>query len=143
MWNSVIRQNKDVCAQYEAIVALSKIPSPATGAIIVAVMKDANFFYRLRMEAAFSLTKFDAPELDNFGLNHLLKYLKENFCTEEDQFIPKCNNFEDLQEYYMRNAIITAITMYRDDRGWTPYQCRQILVDLLRWNDNTNNPVHI
>jgi transcription initiation factor TFIID subunit 2 len=117
------------------------MPTPATGALLTAYMKDSNLFYRLRMEAAFGLTKFDLPEMDNFGLNQLLKYLKENYCLDDsEQYIPKCNNFEDLQEYYIRNAILTAISLYRDERGWSPTQCRQILIDFLKWNDNTNNP---
>jgi transcription initiation factor TFIID subunit 2 len=141
-----MRQNKDVNAQYEvivlnqAIIALSKMPTQTTGGLLAAYMKDTNLFYRLRMEAAIALSKFDTAELDYFGLNQLLKYLKENYCLDDsDSFIPKVNNFEDMQEYYIRNSILTALSLFRDNRGWTPSQCRQILIEFLKWNDNTTN----
>jgi transcription initiation factor TFIID subunit 2 len=58
---------------------------------------------------------------------------------EKDKYIPTRNNFQDLQEYFIRNAVITALTLYRDDRGWSPIQVRRVLIDLLRYNDNSNN----
>ncbi|KAJ3257113.1 hypothetical protein HK103_004941 [Boothiomyces macroporosus] len=139
MWNSILRQDKDVVAQYEAIQALAKIPSSATCATLTLLMKDLNFFYRLRMEAAYALINFNTAELENMGLVNLLKTLKENYCMDGADYLPKQNNFEDLQEYYMLQAVIYAISKFRDSRGWSPSKSRQALIDILRLNDNTNN----
>lgn len=57
MWNASLKQDKDIIAQYEAVIALGKIPSSATCATLMWVLKDPGFFYRVRMEAALSLTK--------------------------------------------------------------------------------------
>lgn len=138
MWNSVLRQDKDVNAQYEAIIALSKINTVATGSILSNLMKDNNFFYRLRMEAAYALTKFDTPELDYLGINHLMKYLMEHYVMTTSP-IPLPNDFTDLQDYYMRLAIIKSISIFRDDRGWCSTKSRSVLIDLLALNDNAQN----
>jgi hypothetical protein len=60
----------------------------------------------------------------------------------EDQLVPKRNNFDDLQDYYLKCGICQALAKYRDPKGWSPSVCRSILIDLLRFNDNTNNKVY-
>lgn len=62
---------------------------------------------------------------------------------KESEIIPKRNNFEDLQEYYLKCAVISAISRFRDSKGWSPSVCRAMLIDLLRFNDNTGNKVFV
>jgi hypothetical protein len=92
-------------------------------------------FYRLRMESALALVKFDTPELDSFGLTQLLKYL-DGYMEDG---IPKCNRFEDLQEYYILCSVLKAISLWRDEKGWSPSICRSTILQFLKWNDNTLN----
>ena len=135
-------EHDDIIAQYEAVIALGKIPSPATCATLMWVLKDSNFFYRVRMEAAHALTKFDTPELEYVGLTNLTKFLKENYTMPNvDLFIPKRNNFEDLQDYHLKSSICIALAKYRNPKGWSPPACRSMLIDLLVYNDNTGNKV--
>ncbi|KAI8897387.1 hypothetical protein BC833DRAFT_49750 [Globomyces pollinis-pini] len=141
MWNSVLRQDKDICAQYEAIRALGTMPSIATCATLTSILKDNNFYYRLRSEAAYALVHFDTAELEYMGLTNLIKYYKDSHCyPDSDRNFPKRNNFEDLQEYFISNSVLTAISYFRDNRGWSPTKCRTLLLDLLCLNDNTHNP---
>lgn len=56
-----------------------------------------------------------------------------------DEFVPKRNNFDDLQEYHIQCAVVTSLSKFRDAKGWSPNICRKLLVDLLRLNDNTGN----
>ncbi|KAJ3337893.1 hypothetical protein HDU91_001357, partial [Kappamyces sp. JEL0680] len=139
MWNSLLRQDKDIISQYEAVIALGKVPSPATCATLMWILKDPSFFYRIRMEAAYALTKFDTPELDFVGLTNLLKILKDHYCMSSEQLIPKRNNFDDLQDYFLYSSIVTSIARFRDNKGWSPTICRSVLINLLRFNDNTGN----
>ncbi|KAJ3296517.1 hypothetical protein HK104_001524 [Borealophlyctis nickersoniae] len=53
--------------------------------------------------------------------------------------IPRLNNFGDLQEYYLQKAMPLAISTIRTDNGTTPVEVRRFLVDLLEYNDNSNN----
>jgi transcription initiation factor TFIID subunit 2 len=61
--------------------------------------------------------------------------------TTEKPFIPKRNNFENLPEYYLQCSIIKSLATYRDANGFSPSIVRSIITDLLRYNDNTHNPV--
>jgi transcription initiation factor TFIID subunit 2 len=56
-----------------------------------------------------------------------------------EKFIPQRNNFEDLQLYYLKCALILAIARFRDSKGWSPVIVRSMLIDLLRFNDNSGN----
>jgi transcription initiation factor TFIID subunit 2 len=107
----------------------------------MSILKDPTFFYRVRMEVAYSLIKFDTAELEQIGLTHLTKYLRDYYIMPGTNYIPKRNDFEDLQEYFIRCAIVTAIAKYRDNKGWSPTLVRSILINLLRYNDNTGNKV--
>ncbi len=55
MWNSILNRDKELLAQYEAIFALSRIKTLATCSTLTSLMKDTNYFYRLRIEAIFGL----------------------------------------------------------------------------------------
>lgn len=57
--------------------------------------------------------------------------------------IPRPNNFSDLPDYFVQKAIVVAFSEIRDQNGLTPIRVRQLLLDLLRYNDNTGNEVSI
>lgn len=102
------------------------------------------------------------------GLFHLfklfLRYCYEPEDSNQDLFthnyIPKPNNFSDLSEYFVRKvrgqiltshcccrlrsfpqSLVNAISRIRFENGKTPSVVRQFLIDQLRYNDNTANPV--
>ena len=55
MWNSILKRDKEINSQYEAITSLAKIPNLATCSTLTALVRDTSFFYRLRMEAVYAL----------------------------------------------------------------------------------------
>ena len=139
MWNSLVKQVKDVDAQYEAIVALGKIHTIPTGIKLSEFLVDENLFYRLRMEAALALSKFDSEEVDYLGLNNLCKYLEEKYMIPDGdagQLIPKRNHYEQMHDYYIKHTILYALCNYRDSRGWSPPRIREIILNFLSLNDN-------
>ncbi|BGP23606.1 transcription initiation factor TFIID subunit 2 [Rhodotorula toruloides] len=148
MWMSQLQRDRDVVAQLEAIHALSSIPSPIVSSNLCKTVLVSNYFFRIRMEAALALISCATPEQQYLGLFHLFKTFQTWYCFEPDvetkdpfgfRCIPKTNDFSDFTLYFMKKALVTAISMIRDERGQTPPVIQQFLVDLLAYNDNVGN----
>ncbi|KAB5593213.1 Transcription initiation factor TFIID subunit 2 [Ceratobasidium theobromae] len=125
----------------------------ASGAVSTALCQTVlvpAYFFRVRCAAAHALASQGAP-----GLFHLLK-IWTKWCYEPDsnggsgdgfaqRFIPRPNEFSDLQEYFVRKAVITAIAQLRDGTSGTGAWLggalvRGTIVDQLVYNDNSGNP---
>ncbi|GAB1524178.1 hypothetical protein RhiTH_007331 [Rhizoctonia solani] len=108
------------------------------------------YFFRVRCAAARALASQGAP-----GLFHLLK-IWTKWCYEPDsnngnggdgfaqRFIPRPNDFSDFQEYFVRKAVITALSQLRDGTSGTGAWLggalvRGTIVDQLVYNDNNGN----
>ncbi|KAH6585131.1 hypothetical protein BASA61_007054 [Batrachochytrium salamandrivorans] len=140
MWNALLRKEKDIGAQSEAIVALSKIQSLASLNTITSFARDQSHFYHLRLLAVRSLSKFDSEELKNTALGNLNKMYYDLFCIPvEGATVPKRNNFSSFQDYKLRQEIIRSLARFIDARGVTPTVVRVLFIDLLRYNDNSGN----
>lgn len=142
MWNSILKKDKEIGGQYEAIVALSKMRNLATCNTLTAIIKDPSYFYRLRVEAVMCMINYDLAELEDVGLTNLVKILRDQYFTDiTGTYMPKRCDFENFQDYFIRNAIIVAITRIRGKDGWSSPMVRKILYDFLSLNDNTHNLV--
>ncbi|KAG0202210.1 hypothetical protein BGX28_005202 [Mortierella sp. GBA30] len=151
MWAAQLQKDRDVVAQYEAILALGSLPSPAASTSLLKILLDTRCFFRVRMEAAFAIAKCAIPQTDWVGLLHLTKTFQHKYCyppTHSTTFqspdgtipcMPKPNDFSSLAEYFVQKAIPIALSHIRDDKGYCPIKVRQFLLDLLRFNDNTGN----
>ncbi|KAF9409000.1 hypothetical protein BGZ94_002120, partial [Podila epigama] len=154
MWAAQLQKDRDVVAQYEAIIALGNDPSAAASTSLLKTLLDNRCFFRVRMEAAHAMAKCAVPETNMVGLLHLVKTFQNRFCyppTHSTTFLapdgtigsiycmPKPNDFSSLTEYYVQKAIPVALSNIRDTRGFSPPKVRQFLLDLLRFNDNTGN----
>ncbi|KAI9057062.1 hypothetical protein FKP32DRAFT_1598551 [Trametes sanguinea] len=148
MWVSQLQRDRDVVAQYEAIAVLSKTPNAIISSTFTKTVLVSNYFYRIRCEAATALVTCATLKLDWLGLFHLFK-LFLRYCYEPEDpnadlfnhtYVPRPNDFSDLAEYFVRKAILRAISRVRFENGKTPPVIRQFLVDQLRYNDNTTNP---
>lgn len=88
------------------------------------------------------------------GLHQLFKMYLTRFCVPNphaDEYfqhdiplgpvIPKQNNFSNLCDYFVQKGAVIAFSQVRDERGMTPIKVRQLLLDLLKYNDNVGNHV--
>ncbi|KAI0718881.1 hypothetical protein C8T65DRAFT_569811 [Cerioporus squamosus] len=148
MWVSQLQRDRDVVAQYEAIMVLSKTPNHIISSTFTKTVLVTNYFHRIRCEAAAGLVSCANQKLDWIGLFHLFK-LFMRYCYEPDDpnvdlfkhtYVPRPNDFSDIAEYFVRKAILTAISRVRFEGGKTPPVIRRFLIDQLRFNDNTTNP---
>ncbi|KAF8140663.1 hypothetical protein EV363DRAFT_1313061 [Boletus edulis] len=148
MWVSQLQRDRDVVAQLEAIHALAKQSTAIVSSTFTKTVLVSNYYYRIRCEAASALVNCAVRRLEFLGLFHLfklfLRYCYEPEDTNQDLFshnyVPKPNDFSDLSEYFVRKALVHAISQVRFENGKTPTVVRQFLVDQLRYNDNTANP---
>ncbi|KAJ3221301.1 hypothetical protein HK099_003605, partial [Clydaea vesicula] len=134
---SMLRNDKDVIAQYEAIEALGRSPSKATCKELSSIIMNQEYFYRVRMDAVFNVAKCATEDLDNIGLIHLKQLYKDFFCFQNG--IPKLNNFSYLQDYFVKKTVPCAISKIRNSDGIHAFETRKFLLDLLKQNDNAGN----
>ncbi|KAK7203598.1 hypothetical protein BZA70DRAFT_282869 [Myxozyma melibiosi] len=139
MYASQLQQDRDVVAQYECIKFFADAkPAPIYSTILARTLMDRRYYYGIRVEAALTLARYATPDLDFIGRYHLLKAFQTIFCFP-DSLIPQANDFSDFGSYSLQKAIPTALALVKDDRGKTSLQVKEFLLDLLRYNENSNN----
>ncbi|KAI0308085.1 hypothetical protein B0F90DRAFT_1680044 [Multifurca ochricompacta] len=147
MWVSQLQRDRDVVAQLEAVRALSNMPNAIVSSTFTKTVLVTNYFYRVRCEAALALVTCAQQQLDFLGLFHLFK-LFLRYCYDPDDpqqdlfthsYVPRPNDFSDIAEYFVRRAIVKAISQVRFANGKCPTIVRQFLIDQLKYNDNTAN----
>ncbi|KAF8580130.1 hypothetical protein K439DRAFT_1648275 [Ramaria rubella] len=139
--------DRDVVAQLEAVYALARQPSAIVSSTLTKTVLVTNYYYRIRVEAALALVTCASHRLDFLGLFHLFKVFSR-YCYDSDDrsqdlftrsYVPKPNEFSDFSEYFVRKAVVSAISQVRLNNGKSPPIVRQFLIDQLRHNDNTTN----
>ncbi|KAK9469134.1 hypothetical protein V1512DRAFT_221028 [Lipomyces arxii] len=139
MYASQLQQDRDVVAQYECIKYFSAAkPSPMYSTILVRTLMDRRYYHGIRVEAASALAKYALPELNWIGRYHLLKAFQTLFCFP-DSLIPQGNDFSDFPTYFLQKAIPLALSEVIGENGQTPLSVKEFLLDLLRYNENSNN----
>lgn len=139
MFLSQLQQDRDVIAQYDSIRHFSTVrESGLVSSILVRTLMDRRYYYGIRVEAALALARCATAELDWVGQFHLRKAFQEFFCYRGSQ-IPRSNDFADLTAYYVQNAIPRAMSRIRNISGLCPGHVQKWILDVLRYNDNSNN----
>lgn len=143
MFLSQLQQDRDVIAQYDSIKHFAKIrESSLVSTILIRTLMDRRYFFGIRVEAAKALARCATADLDWVGQFHLLKAFHEFFCFPGSS-IPRGNDFSDFTAYYVQKAIPEALSNIRNENDECPFTVQKWLLDLLRYNDNTNNSVSI
>lgn len=88
--------------------------------------------------------------VDHLSLFLLLKIYQTSWCypsggDDMDLFkfrcIPRPKDFSDFADYFVRKSVLIAISRCNDLKGLTSWPVvRRLLVDALRYNDNSTNP---
>jgi transcription initiation factor TFIID subunit 2 len=139
MFLSQLQQDRDVVAQYDSIRHFAKIRESAlVSTILVRTLMDRRYYYGIRVEAAMALARCATAELDWVGQFHLQKAFQEFFCYPGSQ-IPRGNDFSEFTAYYVQNAIPRAMSRIRNFSGVCPGAVQKWILDILRYNDNSNN----
>ncbi|OAA63751.1 transcription initiation factor tfiid subunit tsm1 [Niveomyces insectorum RCEF 264] len=165
MYLSQLQQDREIVAQQDTLLYLSRIREHAMSAtILTRTLYDDRYFHGLRTLAAENLARqvwktFDGqPGGDGGdehgtrdqehcdyngknsvvfrGLNQLVRTFRHFYCYEDSTTKP--NDFTDMRQYWVRCAIIDAISKvhYENTR---PHEAQRFLLDLLRFNNNSQN----
>ncbi|KAI8807309.1 hypothetical protein BJ742DRAFT_661105, partial [Cladochytrium replicatum] len=157
MWMAQLQKDRDVVAQYEAVQALYRMPTVSSANALYSIMTDPKTYFRIRCDAAHALVSCATESLNWIGLNLLLRAYHDRLPLQQDSALqefpggkldvtspmswcmPKPNQFESFQEYFVQKAIAGAIATVRDSEGLTPTMIRRFVLDLLKFNDNEGN----
>ncbi|TVY51265.1 Transcription initiation factor TFIID subunit 2 [Lachnellula cervina] len=138
MYVSQLQQDQSVVAQQDSLLFLKNYPSNVLVAtFLIRTLMDTRYYYGIRVMAAEILKNHGGP--DNWiGMKHLQKAFEEFSCYPGTK-MPRYNDFEDRQSYWVECAIPRALSLVRGPNGKCPKEARQSILDMLRFNDNAQN----
>ncbi|KAG2634965.1 hypothetical protein PVAP13_2NG321000 [Panicum virgatum] len=140
MWINQLEKDKDVISQSQAISVLEKLPQ-LSSAVINALnnfLNDTKAFWRVRVEAAYALAVTASEATDLAGLLHLVKFYKSR-RFDADIGMPRPNDFHDIPEYFVLEAIPHAVALVRSSDKNSPRGAIEFILQLLKYNDNNGN----
>ncbi|KQJ90190.1 hypothetical protein BRADI_4g29947v3 [Brachypodium distachyon] len=133
MWINQLEKDKDVISQSQAIAVLEKLPQ-ISFAVINALnnfLNDTKAFWRVRVEAAYALAVTASEDTDLTGLLHLVKFYKSR-RFDADIGLPRPNDFNDIPEYFVLEAIPHAVALVRSSDKSSPRQAIEFVLQLLK-----------
>lgn len=146
MWAQQLVRDKDVAAQYDAVRAMEKLESAKSSCCLFRVLIDVRTNYLVRMEAAYAMARgYSSRQTEHIGIRQLLLAYRKKYSTLKEpaksvfDLLPHRNNFRALSEYFVLKAMITAMSLVRDDHGECPREIRKFLMSILLFNDNVRN----
>nr|CAG4640612.1 EOG090X00M6 [Eulimnadia texana] len=139
-WQYQLRHERDVTAQFEAIQALERFPTPATRLALTDVIENEQCFYKVRCDAAHCLTKVANAMVSSWaGPPAMLTIFRKLFGSFSCQHIVRQNNFANFQHYFLQKTIPLAMAGLRNAMGVCPPDVMKFLLDLFKYNDNSKN----
>ncbi|EGW30518.1 uncharacterized protein SPAPADRAFT_157654 [Spathaspora passalidarum NRRL Y-27907] len=140
MFAAQLCHDRDIEAQLESVRYFRGLDKPSVVhcTVLVRTLMDDRYFYGVRIAAAEALAKFSNSSNNFIGLGYLLRAYKELFCFRGST-IPKSNDFADFRQYFIQVAIPKILSKVRDQDGIVPPVIQELLLNLVKFNDNTNN----
>uniref|UniRef100_A0A8R1I2D4 Transcription initiation factor TFIID subunit 2 n=1 Tax=Caenorhabditis japonica TaxID=281687 RepID=A0A8R1I2D4_CAEJA len=144
-WEYMLKYERDVIAQMEALEKIQRLPSAHSRSVIVDAVANERFFYRIRCRAAFVLTSVlnRKSEAIAGGTPVLINMFRECFGSKAATNIPRSNNFvvtaQNLQQYFVMQALPQAVSHLRKQSGEWHEDVLSFLLDLVKFNDNSTN----
>ncbi|GMT25388.1 hypothetical protein PFISCL1PPCAC_16685, partial [Pristionchus fissidentatus] len=143
-WEYLLKYERDALAQMTALDKIQEFPSATSRSMLIETINSEHFFYRVRCRAAYALSAVHNRMADVvIGRPALMQLFSQKFGCKSSVHIPKSNNFlatsSNLQTYFLMQAIPQGIGRMRNKYHAALPEAHQFLLDLLYYNDNTNN----
>lgn len=140
MYGSQLLYDRDVEAQYEAVKYFGEIEKPAVVhcTVLTRTIMDPRYYYGVRIAAAEALANFSKQGNHFIGVGYLIKAFKELFCFPGSS-IPLSNDFNDFGKYFLQKEIPRILSNIKDDEGEVPFVIKNLILNLIKFNDNSNN----
>lgn len=141
MYGSQLQHDRDVEAQYDAVQYFGNVGKPNTVhcTVLTRTIFDSRYYYGIRIAAAKALAKLSNSSNNFIGLLYLIRVYKSLFCYK-NSLIPVSNDFSDLSHYLLQKAMPKILCLIQDDEGQVPQAVCRLLMNVVKYNDNTNNP---
>ncbi|KAL5016218.1 hypothetical protein ScPMuIL_005807 [Solemya velum] len=140
MWQYLLRYERDVVSQSEAIRALRSFPVPSTRMALTDILEKEHCFYKIRMEACMCLAKVANAMVENWsGPPAMMTIFRKMFGSHSCPSIIRQNNFSKFQHYFLLKTIPYAMAHLRDVHNICPVEVMKFLFDLFKYNDNSRN----
>ncbi|KAK3336057.1 hypothetical protein B0T19DRAFT_453357, partial [Cercophora scortea] len=145
MYLAQLQQDRDVVAHQDAMLFFKRGKRHGVAATIeTRTVMDKRYFHGIRTMAVEDLAKQADPDLNYIGLAQLILSFRHFFCYKmlgkagNVTYPPRPNDFQDKAQYAVQCAIPAAIARTRE-RGRCSKNGRNFLLDLLLFNDNSEN----
>lgn len=140
MFASQLQYDRDVEAQYDAISFFGDRERPTNihCTVLTRTLLDDRYYYGIRIAAAKALANFSKEDNNFIGLTYLLKAYKEMFCYPNSE-IPLANDFSNVGRFFVQRELPIIMSSVRDNEGNVPEMIKKFLLNLVKYNDNSNN----
>jgi transcription initiation factor TFIID subunit 2 len=145
MYLAQLQQDRDVVAHQDAMLFFQRGKRHGVASTIeTRTAMDRRYFYGIRLMAIEDLPKQADPDLNYIGTAQLILTFRHFFCDRmvgkngSVTFPPVPNDFFDKAQYAVQCALPGAIARTREN-GRCSRQARNFLLDLLIFNDNSDN----
>lgn len=146
MYLAQLQQDRDVVAHQDAMLFWTRGQRhPVASSIETRTLYDRRYYHGIRTQAVADLPKQAVAEQNYIGMAHLILAFRHFFCyrvlgnSGNETWPPAPNDFADKAQYAVQSAIPGAIARIRGDKGRCPKSARSFLLDLLLFNDNSDN----
>ena len=140
MWQYMLRYERCVVAQGDAISRLLLFPTPKTRLALTDTIENEKSFYRVRIDAAMHLTKVANSMVGTWaGPPAMVNIFRKMFGCHSSPSIVKRNNFSNFQNYHIQKIIPLAMAQLRTIHGICPTEVLHFILDLIKYNDNSKN----
>lgn len=141
MYGAQLSYDRDVEAQYDAIryFSHSQRPLPQVYALLTRTLMDDAYYYGVRIAAARALVAISNEGNQFLGVGYMINAYKAMFCYP-GSLIPKLNDFTDFPRFFVQLRLPQILASVRTDAGEVPKPIRNLLYNLVKYNDNSNNP---
>jgi transcription initiation factor TFIID subunit 2 len=145
MYLAQLQQDRDVVAHQDAMLFFQRGKRHGVASSIeTRTVMDRRYFHGIRTRAIDDLPKQADPEINYIGTAQLILIFRHFFCDRmvgkngNVTFPPVPNDFHDKAQYSVQCALPGAIARTREN-GFCSRQARNFLLDLLLFNDNSDN----
>jgi transcription initiation factor TFIID subunit 2 len=145
MYLAQLQQDRDVVAHQDAMLFFQRGKRHGVASTVeTRTAMDRRYFHGIRTMAIDDLPKQADPDLNYIGTAQLILTFRHFFCDRmvgkngNVTFPPVPNDFADKAQYSIQCALPAAIARTREN-GRCSRQARNFLLDLILFNDNSDN----
>ncbi|KRY33685.1 Transcription initiation factor TFIID subunit 2 [Trichinella spiralis] len=139
-WHYQLRYERIIVAQLDALKGLPKMRTVHTQAALSEIIESSQCYYRVRCAACFALASMSSANTAVCNPHAVLVQLfRKLFCSQNYPTLAKPNNFTNFQLYYLKKALLLAISQLKTVHDTISTDVLQFVYHLSYYNTNSGN----